>query len=235
MLDRLAFALGVAVITLLPAWDAIGALPPHATSLAAWAWMLGATALVAIAVVLAAGRRGVQRAVAVLVLAVVLAPLLIDTAMFVADTLRDALVRAAGAHYRSARAAVLLLGVVLAVGLAIWARRGPWPKIRRRGIATVSLLAPLPLVVALGALWPAADEGRDGAAAAPAARRLVVLVFDELDATEVARSAADLPNLRRLSALGLNASSMFPPANYTAESLPALLSGEDYEVAKAGR
>lgn len=230
MRERLGPALGVATLALLPAWDAVGALPGHAQNLSAWGWMIGATALIAGAIDAGGSLSGLWRLLAGTLLALMLCPLLIDSAMFILDAVRDVLARTAGSHYASARTGLVIAAGVAAVGLAWWVHRSGLAALRDRLWSFLSLLAPLPLVVALSTAWSMNGSARV-VSDAPVERRLVVLVFDELDGVEVARSPARLPNFHRLEATGLSAHEMYPPANYTAESLPAMLSGDDYDAA----
>ncbi len=136
------------------------------------------------------------------------------------------------AYGAAAVAAALLLS---ALGIAFLLRR----KLRAVVAATmfaVQVLSPLlPLFLALAAVqalaapgaWP---ERRPAPLHSPARndRRVIVLVFDELDQAQAFAErdpALHLPELDRFRAGALYATNAYPPAGRTIEAMPSLING----------
>ncbi len=227
---RLAFSVGAATLALLPAWDAVMALPPALRDASALGQVLGATIGLTICLLLAlttpASRwRGLLFAALILLMGL----LAFETAAFLVQHLKSQVEVHAGADYATVRlwaiATLALLAILLVI--LVWRRgwRAPVAWLRQG----VTMLASLPAVflvshlIGLGASPPTASAGNK-------ARQLtLVLVMDELDGRMIDRYADRLPNLQALRRTALSASAMYPPANYTAESLPGMLTGVDYE------
>lgn len=234
---RSLFALGLASLALLPAWDAVTSLPGADRGWAAWGWLAGATAVLA-AAVRWRPRQGPAAWALGLPLAFLLGLMLVDTAAFLVVHLKTQAVVWAGGHYLQWRKATLIAMPVAAVMTLMWMAWRGWRASLRtaRHLATqgCTMLAALPLVFSASYLFAGktSDAWSPSAAAAatPGPRHTtVVLIFDELDDRVLAQHIDRLPHLRRLQRKALSASSMYPPANYTTESLPGMLSGGDYD------
>lgn len=234
---RSLFALGLASLALLPAWDAVTSLPGPDRGWAAWGWLAGATVLLA-AAVRWRPRRGPMAWVLGLPVGLLLGVLLVDAAAFLVVHLKSQAVVWAGGHYLQLRMATLVVLPAAAVLALVWmGLRGWGVSLRTAGHLLAqgcTLLAALPLVFSATYLLGRDSAGTVSARAAVAGtatarHTTVVLVFDELDARVLAQHIDRLPHLRQLQRTALSASRMYPPANYTTESLPGMLSGGDYD------
>lgn len=136
------------------------------------------------------------------------------------------------AYGTAAVAAALLLG---ALGIAVLLRRRLKAAVAA-ALFAVQVLSPLlPLFLAMAAVralaapgaWP---ERRPAPLHSPARndRRVIVLVFDEMDQAQAftARDPAlRLPELDRFRAASLYATNAYPPAGRTLEAMPSLING----------
>ncbi|HNJ82003.1 MAG TPA: sulfatase-like hydrolase/transferase [Piscinibacter sp.] len=230
----LAASLGLGSLALLPAWDAVLSLPGAARGWTPLAWVLGGTLTLTIALEMC--RRASRPARLMLGLAVgaVLAALLFETLAFFYVDLKNSLAVVAGPWYRWARD-LIAAAVLLASGFLLWlgVRKGAsW--IRGLLSEALALLAALPAVLVVSYLMPGAMPPQHESAAQ--ARRVVVaLVLDELDTSAIDADIANLPNFAAIRARAFSASRMYPPANYTSESLPGMIAGENFEQATYSR
>lgn len=230
----LAASMGLGSLALVPAWDAVLSLPGSARGWIPLMWVLGGTLVLTAA--LETYRRA-PRAVRVwlgLAVGAVMAALLFEALAFLYVDLKNSLAVVAGPWYRWARNLIASV-VVLAMGSLLWLgmRNGAsW----MRGLLTdgLALFAALPAVLVVSYLLPGPTP-REHESAVPARRVVVALVLDELDTIAIDADIANLPNFAAIRAQALGASRMYPPANYTSESLPGMITGENFEQATYSR
>lgn len=228
----IAASLGIATFALLPAWDAVASLPHHARSAMALAWVVGGTLLLVPLPMVSKwvlSLRSKWRWLPVGLVGLLLAVLLGESSFFLYAHAKEMLAVAAGDRYLVWRNLAATFCLVVLIAAAAWVRRRGWAAAFEAGMAGFGLLAALPFVFMASLLL--SSEVSPDANASPALRTTVVLVFDELDTSLVNQRLADLPNFRRLRDTSMSARSIFPPANFTTESLPGMISGEDYDEA----
>jgi hypothetical protein len=230
----LPLCLALGTLALLPAWDSVTSLPAHARSAAALGWVVGGTAvltalLLAMAGAWRAGRN--WRWLVVVGVALPMAWLLLESAAFLLVHLKESLVVAAGGRYLFWRNVLGLAGGAALSGALAWTWWRGWGALRAVLSRGLSALGALPLVFVASTFLGSPARTASPENAAPAARTTVVVVFDELDASVLARHIDRLPNFRRLQATAMSADAIYPPANYTTESLPGMISGQDFEEA----
>lgn len=234
-----ALALGLATLALLPAWDSVVSLPAQDRGWEALAWPAAVTALLTAGLVVVYRWRGhAARLLLQLPLVLLLGLLLIDTAAFLVATLRALVEVQAGARYGMVRNGIMTLAAVAAAAWVVRGWRQGWRRPVQDATAVVSVLCALPAVfVASYLLGLASLQAAPSAAPskAPAKHTTVVLIFDELDDTVMSKRIESLPNFRRLREHALIAKAMYPAANYTTESLPAMLTGKDYAYTSYSR
>lgn len=227
-----AASLGLAAVALLPGWEAILALPAAQRDWIPVVWLLAATLLLAAAVLASTILRGWHRWLLGGLVSVVMALLLVEMGASFYISLKDALAFFAGAHYRAVRNLVGgLLAVCLLVIVVYAARRG-LAALVRAATDGLALLAALPVVLVLSYLVTVRESPPEVRAAE---RTVVVLVFDELDDSYIAAGVSSLPNFAALRRRALSATQMYPPANYTSESLPGMLTGSTFVEALTSR
>jgi hypothetical protein len=148
-----------------------------------------------------------------------------DSAIFLLNYFKNTLAILTGSLYRPARNLITAM-VLLLVLVFLWAvyRRGVSGSLRLAA-SGVSLFATLPIVLT-ASYFMLDSVPRSGGRDDPAGRLVVALVFDELDEDMIDANIASLPNFASLKARSLNATQMYPPANYTSESLPGMITGE---------
>jgi len=228
-----AAASGMAALALLPAWGAILSLSVSQRSWEPLLWLVGGTLLLTVLTLLSVAAQGRARFVLRGLVCVTVGLLLIEMAAFLYLTLKDMLAFVAGPHYRLARNGVAagMVFVVLAV-VAYTARHG-LAALRRATVSGFALMGALPLVLVASYFVVPSDhrQSTDGVANTP----VVVLIFDELDDSAIAADLSRLPNFAALGANALSARQMYPPANYTSESLPGMLTGETFTDAVFSR
>ena len=240
---RTAAAIGLATLALLPAWDAVTSLPAAERGLAAWAWVVVGTSALAVGL-LWRPRTGRLAWLLRLPLLVLMAALLLDAAVFAQAMIRSHLAIWAGRHHATVRLAVLTLLAVFALAAVVWVwRRGLRASLaqgQHLALGSCALLCALPLVFSIN-YWlmggPTTAAALASAKSALAAARpvVVVLVFDELDQRELDRHIQQLPNFRELRRTALSSNRLYPPANHTSESLPGMLTGEDFDYTAYSR
>lgn len=227
--NLVAASIALSGLSLLQAWDAILALPGSARSWEPVGWLVMGT-LVTWA--LAAAALGVWSRLAwywrVLAGGAV-AICLFDTLLFLYVDLKNTLSIYAGSNYVLVRNIIsgLLFTSATVICVSIW-RLG----VRHffAGITfALGILAPLPFVLMSAYFLGSEQVPKEVAKGAFANRAVIVLVFDELDDTAVSADLNHLPNFAALREKGLNATKMYPPANYTSESLPGMLTGEIFQ------
>lgn len=140
------------------------------------------------------------------------------------------------------RSSLRILRVLLAAltvggaGLAMWWLRFRWPAVVRffglLGCAflVLAILRLVQYTVRLPAAAATPGARETAGANAPASRRVVWIIFDELDygevfGTAIAKNVVAMPNLTGLRNRAVSAEQAFPPARDTRESVPALLTG----------
>lgn len=229
---RWGFATGAASVVLLPAWDAVNQLPALERHWTQPAWLLGGTAVLAVALRWAVIRRHGPAQVARWLIIVAIALLAFDAASYLYAHLKVQIELAAGAHYVRWRSAAIGAAVTFlsAIVIAIW--RYGWRASLGSACNALAMLAALPIVAMATFALNVPTRLHEITRSERERPITVVLIFDELDASELAEARDELPHFRALSRTALAATSMFPPANYTTESLPAMLTGEDYAYVK---
>lgn len=116
--------------------------------------------------------------------------------------------------------ALLLAGLGLLVYLALRTRAGKW---MRTGLL---LLSALPVLLVVQVLFRLTVRPAAPPQSAPVpSRRVIWLVFDELDQPILADHIETLPAFRSLASQSLVATQAHAPANYTDLSLPSLWTG----------
>lgn len=232
--SAIAAALGTGTVALLPAWAAVTSLPAHARSAAALAWLVAGSLLLSVLVLLAASAVRQQSRFRWLIVAVVGVPvavLLFESGAYLYAHMKDSLAVAAGPQYRVWRNIIGMFLLAAAAVTLVWVRRRGWTVLARALFSGFGVLAALPVVFVVTVLVAARQPATIDASTAPARNVTVILVFDELDDSVLDKRIADLPNFRRLRETAMSARAMYPPANYTSESLPGMITGDDYAEA----
>jgi Sulfatase len=236
--ERTAFSLGLCTVALLPAWDAVTSLPASDRTWIPLAWVLGATLVMSAALFVGLMKQRMSpslRWLLLVPLATLLALMVFDTGSFLYAHVKSLIVIYAGAYYGVARLAALVAIPLTALALLTWCWRKGWRPLVHTAQRMLALLAALPLVFTISYLLGTGLKFEAGAVDPPAKHVTVLLILDELDANVIDRRIDRLPNLRRLRNTALTASAMYPPANYTSESLPGMLTGVDFEFASYTR
>ena len=216
-------------LCLLPAWDAILALPGSVRTWEPVCWLIFGT-LVAWVVTIAAMGVGpklgwIWRAVSTGIVAICI----FETSVFLYVDIKNVLAMHLGPNYFLVRNIIAGLLVTGALGVCVIVWRLGVRRVVVKLTSALQILAPLPLVL-IGAYFLGVKSGYTALVEGEKTNRtVVVLVFDELDETRVSADLGRLPNFAALRKNGLSASQMYPPANYTSESLPGILTGEIFQ------
>lgn len=228
-----AAALGLAAVALLPAWDAALSLPASQRTWEPLAWLAGGTLLLAALMLLVGVAKGRWRLALGGLVCILVGWLVGETLAFFYVDLKDKLAFVAGARYPLVRNGVAAVGALAVLGAMVYAVRQGLAAARRAAVGGLALLGALPLVLVVSYFvsLPPAPQPQGGVAN----RTVVVLVFDELDDTAIAADPGGLPHFTALGTQALSARQMFPPANYTSESLPGMLTGEIFHEALFSR
>ncbi len=228
-------ALALSGLCLLPAWDAILVLPGSVRTWEPVSWLIIGTLVAWVLAAMGMGvwprMGGAWRALAAGAVAILLA----ETSAFLYGDFKSTLTTQLGPSYVFVRNIIagLVVVMIFAVCVSVW-RLGV-RQVLAKLTSSLGILAPLPLVLMTAYFWGVESAPKEDAAGAIANRAVVVLVFDELDDTAISADLNHLPNFAVLRKVGLSATHMYPPANYTSESLPGMLTGEVFQEALYSR
>jgi hypothetical protein len=220
-------------LCLLPAWDAILGLTESDKGWEPVIWLINGTV---VAWVLAAAGLGIWSRIGWLwrlLAGIVLAICLLETMAFCYNIAKIALKVNLGSDYPLLHQWFFKVSFIFGfAALSIFVRRLGVKHSLTVLESSFRVLAPLPAVLLAAYFFSAIPAANQPIGGELARRVVVVLVFDELDDAAISADMNLLPNFAALKKQGLSASSMYPPANYTSESLPSMLTGETYrEVA----
>ena len=231
-----AAASGVATFAVLPAWDAILSLPPPSRSFIAILSVLGVNLIVFLSLILFYKYKTSLHNGLKIVIYICFSAILFESAAFFYYDFKATLALITGpSNYFMIRDALLLVAAVLLAFIILRVIRFGPKFIYRISYSISSLFGLLPIILITSYLYHPSPEVSIPRTEESSKRAVVVVVFDELDDSFLDANVAELPNFSSMYKRSLVAKNVFPPANYTSESIPGLLTGKLYKATDYSR
>jgi hypothetical protein len=217
--------IGIATFLLLPAWGAMFSLRGTTMPWIGLADLIATTLAISFYYLLATSQKGKVQLIMIMPFVILSILIGYDSGIYIYDSLKAEL-RHIGvlAHIKENIRALLWLCIFGSL-IAIWFGRKYIYEVVK-GIGTLFGILFIVLVMQFSFAKIPVDYSSDNRDVTNTSQKIVILIFDELDADLLSAKLAQLPAFNHLEQSSTLVGRIYPPSNYTHISIPSMLIGK---------